>query len=282
MAVIVREAGKTLEGAQGDVREAVDFLRYYASEARRLFTAPVPLPGPTGERNTLTLSGRGAFACISPWNFPLAIFTGQVAAALAAGNTVLAKPAEQTPITAFLATRLLHEAGVPVRRAASVDGQRPSRRGARQGRAREGRLVHRLQRDGMVDPAGARRSPRGHRAVHRRDRRSQCDDRGFERTHRAGGARLRALGLRQRRPALLGGARAVPAGRLRRRYHRHAHRRHAGARHRRPLRLRDRHRAGDRRGIAGPARRPQNAHAARRPASSSIWSCPSIAARGLT
>ena len=113
MAVIVREAGKTLDGAQGDVREAVDYLRYYASEARRLFGAPVQLPGPTGERNTLTLNGRGVFACISPWNFPLAIFTGQVAAALAAGNTVLAKPAEQTPITAFLATRLLHEAGVP-------------------------------------------------------------------------------------------------------------------------------------------------------------------------
>ncbi len=105
MAVIVREAGKTLEGALGDVREAVDYLRYYASEARRLFGAPVQLPGPTGERNTLTLNGRGVFACISPWNFPLAIFTGQVAAALAAGNAVLAKPAEQTPITAFLATQ---------------------------------------------------------------------------------------------------------------------------------------------------------------------------------
>jgi RHH-type transcriptional regulator, proline utilization regulon repressor / proline dehydrogenase / delta 1-pyrroline-5-carboxylate dehydrogenase len=113
MAVIVREAGKTLEGAQGDVREAVDYLRYYAAEARRLFVGPVTLPGPTGERNTLTLTGRGVFACISPWNFPLAIFTGQVAAALAAGNSVLAKPAEQTPVTAWLATKLLHEAGVP-------------------------------------------------------------------------------------------------------------------------------------------------------------------------
>ena len=113
MAVIVREAGKTLEDAQGDVREAIDFLRYYAAQARRLFAGPVALPGPTGERNTLTLNGRGVFACISPWNFPLAIFTGQVAAALAAGNAVLAKPAGQTPITAFLATKLLHEAGVP-------------------------------------------------------------------------------------------------------------------------------------------------------------------------
>ncbi len=113
MAVIVREAGKTLANAEGDVREAEDFLRYYAHEARRLFGAPVVLKSPTGETNVLELRARGTFACISPWNFPLAIFTGQIAAALAAGNPVLAKPAEETPITAFLATRLLHEAGVP-------------------------------------------------------------------------------------------------------------------------------------------------------------------------
>jgi RHH-type proline utilization regulon transcriptional repressor/proline dehydrogenase/delta 1-pyrroline-5-carboxylate dehydrogenase len=113
IAVLVREAGKTLENALGDVREAVDFLRYYATEARRLFSGPVSLQGPTGETNLLELRGRGPFVCISPWNFPLAIFTGQVAAALAAGNTVLAKPAEQTPIVAWLATQLLHEAGVP-------------------------------------------------------------------------------------------------------------------------------------------------------------------------
>ncbi|MGI9424471.1 MAG: bifunctional proline dehydrogenase/L-glutamate gamma-semialdehyde dehydrogenase PutA [Hyphomicrobiaceae bacterium] len=113
MAVIVREAGKTLENAQGDLREAVDFLRYYASEARRLFTPPRDLPGPTGETNSYALQGRGLIACISPWNFPLAIFTGQIAGALAAGNTVLAKPAEQTPMTAFMAARLFHEAGVP-------------------------------------------------------------------------------------------------------------------------------------------------------------------------
>jgi RHH-type proline utilization regulon transcriptional repressor/proline dehydrogenase/delta 1-pyrroline-5-carboxylate dehydrogenase len=113
MAVMVREAGKTVENALADLREAIDFLRYYAAEARRLFAAPVSLKGPTGETNTLELRGRGPFACISPWNFPLAIFTGQVAAALAAGNPVLAKPAEQTPLVAFLATQLLHEAGVP-------------------------------------------------------------------------------------------------------------------------------------------------------------------------
>ena len=114
MAVIIREAGKTLEGALGDVREAIDFLRYYAGETRRLFARQVLLPGPTGERNTLELVGRGAFVAISPWNFPLAIFTGQIAAALAAGNTVLAKPAPQTPVTAFLAVELMHKAGIPV------------------------------------------------------------------------------------------------------------------------------------------------------------------------
>jgi RHH-type proline utilization regulon transcriptional repressor/proline dehydrogenase/delta 1-pyrroline-5-carboxylate dehydrogenase len=112
MAVVVREAGKTLDAAQGEVREAVDFLRYYAREAHRQFAGPAALPGPTGERNTLELRGRGVFACISPWNFPLAIFTGQVAAALAAGNSVIAKPAGQTPITGFLAVELLHAAGV--------------------------------------------------------------------------------------------------------------------------------------------------------------------------
>ena len=108
MGMMVREAGKTLDAAQSELREAVDFLRYYAQEARRHFSGPTLLKGPTGERNTLTLRARGPFACISPWNFPLAIFTGQIAAALAAGNPVLAKPAEQTPITAYLAARLAY------------------------------------------------------------------------------------------------------------------------------------------------------------------------------
>ena len=113
MAALVREAGKTIEAAHAEVREAVDYLRYYAIEARRLFAEPVILKGPTGEENTLTLRARGPFACISPWNFPLAIFTGQIAAALAAANPVVAKPAGQTPVTAFLAVRLLLEAGIP-------------------------------------------------------------------------------------------------------------------------------------------------------------------------
>lgn len=113
MALAVREGGKTLPDAVAEVREAVDFLRYYAAAARRDFAGPQALPGPTGERNEMTLHGRGVFVCISPWNFPLAIFTGQVAAALAAGNAVIAKPAEQTPLIAAEAVRLMHRAGVP-------------------------------------------------------------------------------------------------------------------------------------------------------------------------
>ncbi len=113
MALCVREAGKTVPNALADVREAIDFLRYYAGEARSNFAGPTVLPGPTGERNEMSLHGRGVFACISPWNFPIAIFTGQVAAALGAGNAVVAKPAEQTPIIAAEAVRLFLEAGVP-------------------------------------------------------------------------------------------------------------------------------------------------------------------------
>jgi RHH-type proline utilization regulon transcriptional repressor/proline dehydrogenase/delta 1-pyrroline-5-carboxylate dehydrogenase len=109
----VREAGKTLPDAIGEVREAVDFLRYYAARARRDFSHESALPGPTGERNLMRLRGKGVFGCISPWNFPLAIYTGQIAAALAAGNTVVAKPAEQTPLTAAYATALMLQAGVP-------------------------------------------------------------------------------------------------------------------------------------------------------------------------
>jgi RHH-type proline utilization regulon transcriptional repressor/proline dehydrogenase/delta 1-pyrroline-5-carboxylate dehydrogenase len=113
IALCVREAGKTLPDAVAEVREAVDYLRYYAQCARVQLASAQRLPGPTGEANELRLRGRGAFACISPWNFPLAIFVGQVAAALAAGNSVLAKPAEQTPLVAAQAVRLLHQAGIP-------------------------------------------------------------------------------------------------------------------------------------------------------------------------
>ena len=108
-----REAGKTLVDGVLEVREAVDFLRFYASEARRQFSRPLPLPGPTGEQNELRLHGRGVIGAISPWNFPLAIFTGLVSAPLAAGNAVIAKPAGQTPLIAALAVELMHQAGIP-------------------------------------------------------------------------------------------------------------------------------------------------------------------------
>jgi RHH-type proline utilization regulon transcriptional repressor/proline dehydrogenase/delta 1-pyrroline-5-carboxylate dehydrogenase len=113
LSLLVREAGKTLPDAVAEIREAVDFCRYYAARTRELFGAPQELRGPTGERNTLSLHGRGVFVCISPWNFPLAIFTGQITAALGAGNTVIAKPAPATPLIAHAMTRVLHEAGIP-------------------------------------------------------------------------------------------------------------------------------------------------------------------------
>ncbi len=112
IALLQSEAGKTLDDCVSEVREAADYCRYYAAEARRTLM-PLAMPGPTGESNELRYRGRGVFVCISPWNFPLAIFTGQVSAALAAGNGVVAKPAEQTPLIATEAVKLLHMAGVP-------------------------------------------------------------------------------------------------------------------------------------------------------------------------
>ncbi|HEX8621576.1 MAG TPA: L-glutamate gamma-semialdehyde dehydrogenase [Allosphingosinicella sp.] len=112
MRIAVQEAKKTIPDALAEVREAVDFCRYYAAQAR-LHLQPVELPGPTGERNVLRMEGRGAWVCIAPWNFPLAIFLGQVSAALAAGNSVVAKPASQTPEIAAYAVGLAHEAGIP-------------------------------------------------------------------------------------------------------------------------------------------------------------------------
>ncbi len=113
IAICIREAGKTFADGIAEVREAVDFCRYYAARAREHFAEPKIMPGPTGERNELRLGGRGVFVCISPWNFPLAIFTGQITAALAAGNSVIAKPAEQTPLIATAAVQLMHRAGIP-------------------------------------------------------------------------------------------------------------------------------------------------------------------------
>jgi RHH-type proline utilization regulon transcriptional repressor/proline dehydrogenase/delta 1-pyrroline-5-carboxylate dehydrogenase len=112
LALLQSEGGKTLDDALAELREAIDYCRYYAAQAR-IALAPQPMPGPTGESNELRYRGRGVFVCISPWNFPLAIFLGQVTAALVAGNAVVAKPAEQTPLIAALAIALFHEAGVP-------------------------------------------------------------------------------------------------------------------------------------------------------------------------
>ena len=109
----VREGGRTIPDCISELREAVDFMRYYGAQAKKHFGEPIVLPGPTGERNTYSMRGKGVFIAISPWNFPLAIFTGQVTAALAAGNAVLAKPAAPTPLIAYRAIQLLHEAGVP-------------------------------------------------------------------------------------------------------------------------------------------------------------------------
>jgi RHH-type transcriptional regulator, proline utilization regulon repressor / proline dehydrogenase / delta 1-pyrroline-5-carboxylate dehydrogenase len=145
MALCVREAGKTLPDALGEVREAVDFCRYYAAIARRHFAAAQFLSGPTGESNELSLHGRGVFASISPWNFPLAIFMGQVAAAFAAGNAVVAKPAEQTPIIAFEAVKLLLDAGMPKDAIALLPGR---------GEIIGAKLVADLRIDGVVFTGG--------------------------------------------------------------------------------------------------------------------------------
>lgn len=107
------EAGKTIDDAVSELREAIDFCRFYAAQGETQFGNGALMPGPTGESNLLTLRGRGVFVAISPWNFPLAIFLGQIAAALMAGNAVVAKPAEQTPLIAWQIVRLLHEAGIP-------------------------------------------------------------------------------------------------------------------------------------------------------------------------
>jgi RHH-type proline utilization regulon transcriptional repressor/proline dehydrogenase/delta 1-pyrroline-5-carboxylate dehydrogenase len=113
VALCVTEGGRTIPDSLAEVREAVDLLRYYAVQGEDLMSRPIELPGPTGERNTLRLLGRGVFLCISPWNFPVAIFTGQIAAALITGNTVIAKPAEQTSLSAGRVVELLFEAGIP-------------------------------------------------------------------------------------------------------------------------------------------------------------------------
>ncbi len=164
LTLLQNEAGKTLDDAVAELREAVDYCRYYAAQARTTL-APQAMPGTTGEGNQLRYRGRGVFVCISPWNFPLAIFVGQIAAALLAGNTVVAKPAEQTPLIAALAVSLLHEAGVPKSALHLVPGD-----GAIGARL----VAHRL----LAGVAfRARRENRSDRAARRRNRRHQRHDR---------------------------------------------------------------------------------------------------------
>ena len=204
--LLVREAGKTCANAVSEVREAVDFLRYYAQQVRRDFDNASHIP-------------LGPVVCISPWNFPLAIFTGQVAAALAAGNPVLAKPAEQTPLVAAEAVRLLHAAGVPRAVLQLLPGKGETVGAALVGdRAGRGRALHRLDRGRPAAAEEPRRPPRRARpagAAGRRDRRTERDGGRLLRARRAGGGRRRQLGLRQRRPALLGPARALRPARPR-------------------------------------------------------------------
>ncbi len=159
IALMAMEAGKTLDDGVAEVREAMDFCRYYAMQAEKDFAAPQRLPGPAGESNHLQLQGRGVFVCISPWNFPLAIFTGQVMGALAAGNTVLAKPAEQTPRVAAAAVRLFHDAGVPAEVLHLLCGS-----GEKVGAA----LVSDVRHDGVVFTGGTDTAALIHRALAQR------------------------------------------------------------------------------------------------------------------
>ena len=236
LSLLVREAGKTLPDAVAELREAIDFCRYYAARGRELFGAPAVLAGPTGEHNTLSLNGRGVFVCISPWNFPLAIFTGQITAALMAGNAVVAKPAPATPLIAHAMTRLLHERRRAAGGAAAHPGGRPAvRRGGAHAPGARRRRLHRLHRYRCHHQPHARRARGPDRAVDRRDRRRECNGGGCDGIARAGGRRRHHLSVYQRRPALLGAAGAVRAGGDCRARDRHADRGDARSQDRRAL-----------------------------------------------
>ena len=192
MRIAVQEAKKTIPDALAEVREAVDFCRYYAAQARK-HLQPVELPGPTGERNVLRMEGRGAWVCIAPWNFPLAIFLGQVSAALAAGNSVVAKPASQTPEIAAYAVGLAHDAGIPEDALILAAGRRDMGQ----------KLMEDVRIAGVAftgstatakthRPHPDRRRRSRHHPADRRDRRDQRDDRRFDRSARAGGAGRRS------------------------------------------------------------------------------------------
>ncbi len=263
MALLVREAGKTLANAQADLREAVDHLRYAAAQARANSPQPRLLKGPTGEENALSLHGRGVFACISPWNFPLAIFTGQIAGrarrrqrgggkargADAAGRGARGQAAASGRRSGRMCCISCRASGETVG-AALVEGPAGCRRG-----------LHRRYRHRYRHQPRARRTRRSDRQADRRDRRPERHDRRFLGAAGAGGRRCARFGLRQRRPTLLGAARAVPARGRGRRDAAHADRGRARAQDRRSARLRHRCRAGDRRRGPRRARSPQGTHA---------------------
>ncbi len=208
VALLAREAGKTLADGVAEVREAADFCRYYAAIAEREFAGAAPAArARSARRNALELHGRGVFVAISPWNFPLSIFTGQVAAALAAGNAVLAKPAEQTPRIAAEAVRLFHAAGLDPRLLALTpgDGEHVGQALIAPSRLRRRRL-HRRHRHRLGDQPQARGARRADRPLHRRDRRPQRHVRRHHGAEGAGDRRRHPLGLRLGRPALLGAA----------------------------------------------------------------------------
>ena len=230
-ALLTREAGKAQTDAIGEMREAVDFLRFYADEAERLRHAPA----------------RGLITCISPWNFPLAIFTGQIAAALAAGNGVLAKPAEATGLVAHGAVELLHEAGVPRKVLQLLPGH-----GAGCGRqtvgrsAHCGRLLYRLDGNRAADQPGHGGQSGAFGPADRGNRRAERDGGGQHSTARAGHPRYHHRRVSIGWPALFGAQGSVPAGGHRRAVSGHALRRNGRAGDRQPLGVLHRYRSGDR------------------------------------
>ncbi len=261
MALCVGEARKSIPDALGEVREAVDFCRYYAQQARAHFVTTA-LPGPTGERNELRLAGRGVFGAIAPWNFPLAIFLGQVTAALAAGNSVVAKPAPQTPRIAAAAVALAHEAGVPADALRLVTG------GGDVGAA----LVADPRVMGVAftgSTATARSIARTLLADDTRPLVPLIAETGglnamivdFDRAARTGRRRRRHQRLPLGRAAVLGAAPAAAPGGHRRGCARDAQGRDGHARRRRPRRSADRRRPGDRRRRRDPAQRLSRGHA---------------------
>ena len=210
LALLQNEGGKTLDDALAELREAADYCRYYAAQGARRWRRRRYQPD--RRKQLLRYRGRGVFVCISPWNFPLAIFLGQVTGALAAGNTVVAKPAEQTPLVAARAVALLHDAGVPATALHLVPGNGKVGAFLVADPRRRRRRLHRLDRGWPGDQPRAGAKERTDRTADRRNRRHERDDRRCHGAPRAGDRRCDRVRFPLRRPALLGAAAALPAG----------------------------------------------------------------------